>query len=374
MRELITGGNELVALAAIESGCRFFGGYPITPSSEIAHEMSVELPKIGGKFIQMEDEISGIAVALGASMTGVKAMTATSGPGISLKSEQIGYGFMAEIPLVVVDVMRGGPSTGLPTRVSQGDINQAKSPSHGDFCSVAIAVGNLQEAYTQTIRAFNLAEKYMTPIFLLLDETIGHMHGKTLIPDFKDIEPTIYNRRVFTGDSKDYQPYAVPQDEAAILNPFFKGYKYHITGLHHGGSGFPTEDEKLSQNLIDRLFNKIESHIDDIVEYEEFQLDDAEIVIIAYGSVSLSVKEAIANLRKNGIKVGLFRPITLWPSPAKQLKALGEKFKKILVIELNKGQYKQEIERIMQRDVTFLGKANGRSISPTEIITKIKEM
>ncbi len=374
MRELITGGNELVALAAIESGCRFFGGYPITPSSEIAHEMSVELPKIGGKFIQMEDEISGIAVALGASMTGVKAMTATSGPGISLKSEQIGYGFMAEIPLVVVDVMRGGPSTGLPTRVSQGDINQAKSPSHGDFCSVAIAVGNLQEADTQTIRAFNLAEKYMTPIFLLLDETIGHMHGKTLIPDFKDIEPTIYNRRVFTGDPKDYQPYAVPQDEAAILNPFFKGYKYHITGLHHGGSGFPTEDEKLSQNLIDRLFNKIESHIDDIVEYEEFQLDDAEIVIIAYGSVSLSVKEAIANLRKNGIKVGLFRPITLWPSPAKQLKALGEKFKKILVIELNKGQYKQEIERIMQRDVTFLGKANGRSISPTEIITKIKEM
>lgn len=374
MRELITGGNELVALAAIESGCRFFGGYPITPSSEIAHEMSVELPKIGGKFIQMEDEISGIAVALGASMTGVKAMTATSGPGISLKSEQIGYGFMAEIPLVVVDVMRGGPSTGLPTRVSQGDINQAKSPSHGDFCSVAIAVGNLQEAYTQTIRAFNLAEKYMTPIFLLLDETIGHMHGKTLIPDFKDIEPTIYNRRVFTGDPKDYQPYAVPQDEAAILNPFFKGYKYHITGLHHGGSGFPTEDEKLSQNLIDRLFNKIESHIDDIVEYEEFQLDDAEIVIIAYGSVSLSVKEAIANLRKNGIKVGLFRPITLWPSPAKQLKALGEKFKKILVIELNKGQYKQEIERIMQRDVTFLGKANGRSISPTEIMTKIKEM
>ncbi len=374
MRELITGGNELVALAAIESGCRFFGGYPITPSSEIAHEMSVELPKIGGKFIQMEDEISGIAVALGASMTGVKAMTATSGPGISLKSEQIGYGFMAEIPLVVVDVMRGGPSTGLPTRVSQGDINQAKSPSHGDFCSVAIAVGNLQEAYTQTIRAFNLAEKYMTPIFLLLDETIGHMHGKTLIPDFKDIEPTIYNRRVFTGDPKDYQPYAVPQDEAAILNPFFKGYKYHITGLHHGGSVFPTEDEKLSQNLIDRLFNKIESHIDDIVEYEEFQLDDAEIVIIAYGSVSLSVKEAIANLRKNGIKVGLFRPITLWPSPAKQLKALGEKFKKILVIELNKGQYKQEIERIMQRDVTFLGKANGRSISPTEIITKIKEM
>lgn len=374
MRELITGGNELVALAAIEVGCRFFGGYPITPSSEIAHEMSVELPKIGGKFIQMEDEISGIAVALGASMSGTKAMTATSGPGISLKSEQIGYAFMAEIPIVIVDVMRGGPSTGLPTRVSQGDVNQAKSPSHGDFCSIAIAVGNLEEAYTQTVRAFNLAEKYMTPVFLLLDETVGHMHGKTLIPDFNDIKPTIYNRREFKGEPKDYQPYAVPQDEAAILNPFFKGYKYHITGLHHGGSGFPTEDEKISQNLIDRLFNKIESHIDDIVEYEEYQLKDAEILIIAYGSVSLSVKEAIISLRKEGIKVGLFRPITLWPSPNKEIKALGKKFKKILIIELNKGQYKQEIERIMQKDVNFLGKANGRSVSPTEIIKTIKEM
>lgn len=374
MRELITGGNELVALAAIESGCRFFGGYPITPSSEIAHEMSVELPKIGGKFIQMEDEISGIAVSLGASMSGVKAMTATSGPGISLKSEQIGYGFMAEIPLVVVDVMRGGPSTGLPTRVSQGDVNQTKSPSHGDFCSVAIVVGNLQEAYTQTIRAFSLAEKYMTPVFLLLDETIGHMHGKTTIPDFDEIKSKIFNRKAFSGDPSEYKPYGVEQNSPAVLNPFFKGYKYHITGLHHGPTGFPTEDEKLSQNLIDRLFNKIESNVDDIVEYEEFMLEDAEIVIIAYGSVSLSVKEALKGLREQGLKVGLFRPITLWPSPAKQLKALGKKFSKILVIELNKGQYRQEIERIMQRDVTFLGKANGRTISPTEIITTIKEM
>lgn len=374
MRELITGGNELVALAAIESGCRFFGGYPITPSSEIAHEMSVELPKVGGKFIQMEDEISGIAVALGASMSGVKAMTATSGPGISLKSEQIGYGFMAEIPLVVVDVMRGGPSTGLPTRVSQGDVNQAKSPTHGDFCSITLAVGNLQEAYTQTIRAFSLAEKYMTPVFLLLDETVGHMHGKTLIPEFKDIQSLIYNREEFKGDPKDYQPYGVVQDKPAVLNPFFKGYRYHITGLHHASSGFPTEDEKLSQNLIDRLFNKIESHVDDIVEYEEYELEDAEILIIVYGSVSLAVKEAIKSLRAQGIKVGLFRPITLWPSPAKQLKELGSRFKKVLCLELNKGQYRQEIERIMQREVSFFGKANGRSISPTEIITTIREM
>lgn len=372
MRELITGGNELVALAAIESGCRFFGGYPITPSSEIAHEMSVELPKIGGKFIQMEDEISGIAVALGASMSGTKAMTATSGPGISLKAEQIGYGFMVEIPLVVVDVMRGGPSTGLPTRVSQGDINQVKNPSHGDFCSIAICVGNLQEAYTQTIRAFNLAEKYMTPVFLLLDETIGHMHGKTLIPEKSELK--VINREVFTGDPKEYKPYGVAQDKPAVLNPFFKGYRYHMTGLHHGPIGFPTEDEAMSQNLIDRLFNKIESNVDDIVEYEEYKLEDAEVLIIAYGSVSLSVKEAISQLRKDGVKVGLFRPITLWPSPAKQLRQLGKKFSKILMIELNKGQYKQEVERLMQKDIAFFGKANGRSVTPKEIISKVKEL
>lgn len=374
MRELITGGNELVALAAIESGCRFFGGYPITPSSEIAHEMSVRLPQIGGKFIQMEDEISGIAVSLGASMSGTKAMTATSGPGISLKSEQIGYAFMAEIPLVIVDVMRGGPSTGLPTRVSQGDVNQTKSPSHGDFCSIALVVGNLQEAYTETIRAFSLAEKYMTPVFLLLDETVGHMHGKAIIPELEEMKAHIVNRAVFSGEPKDYQPYNVPQDKPAILNPFFKGYKYHITGLHHGFVGFPTEDEKLSQNLIDRLFNKIESSRDDIVKFEEYELSDAEILIIAYGSVSLSVKEAINTMRKEGIKVGLFRPMTLWPSPEKQLKELGKKFSKIAMIELNKGQYRQEVERVMQKEVKFLGKANGRTISPTEIITTIKEL
>ncbi|RDU52617.1 2-oxoacid:acceptor oxidoreductase subunit alpha [Helicobacter sp. MIT 00-7814] len=372
MREVITGGNELVAQAALECGCSFFGGYPITPSSEIAHEMSVELPKRGGKFIQMEDEIAGISVALGAAMSGKKAMTATSGPGISLKAEQIGYGFMAEIPLVVVDVMRGGPSTGLPTRVSQGDINQTRNPSHGDFCSIALAVGNLNEAYTQTIRAFNLAEKYMTPVFLLLDETIGHMHARAQIPELSEIE--IINRAEFKGDPKDYKPYGVEAGKPAVLNPFFKGYRYHITGLHHGATGFPTEDEKLSQDLIDRLFAKIENNVDDIVEFEEYKLEDAEIALICYGSVSLSAKEAINSLRKNGVKIGMFRPITLWPSPQKQLQALGKKINKILVVELNKGQYLREVERILKREVAFLGKANGRSIAPSEIINKIQEL
>lgn len=372
MRDIVSEGNELVAIAAIDAGCKFFGGYPITPSSEVAHNMSVLLPKNDGVFIQMEDEIAGISVAIGASMGGAKSLTASSGPGISLKAEQIGYAFMAEIPLVIVNVMRGGPSTGLPTRVSQGDINQAKSPTHGDYQSITLCPGNLSEAYTQTIKAFNLAEELMTPVFLLLDETLGHMHGKAVLPELEDVKKTIKNRRKFEGNPQDYKPYQVPNDESAILNPFFSGYKYHITGLTHGYTGFPTEDEKLSSELIYRLFNKIESKASKIEEYEEYMLDDAEIILIAYGSVSLSAKDAINELRKNNIKIGLFRPITLWPSPEKKIAELGARFKKILVVELNLGQYVKEIERIVKKEVKFYGKANGRAISPNEIINEVK--
>jgi len=372
MREIITTGNALVARAAIECGCKFFGGYPITPSSEVAHEMSKLLPRVGGKFIQMEDEISGISVALGASMSGTKAMTASSGPGISLKSEQIGLGFIAEVPLVIVNVMRGGPSTGLPTRVAQGDIWQAKAPTHGDYQSIAVAPGTLDEIYTETVRAFNLAERFSTPVFLLLDETIGHMQGKAAIPEQNELKIT--KRREFTGDPKDYNPYEAGPDEPATLNPFFKGYHYHVTGLHHGPTGFPTEDGTLVDYNIKRLVNKITKHTDEVDNYDEFMLEDAEICIICYGSVNLAAKAAVEKLRKEGVKVGIFRPITLWPSPAKRLREIGEKFKKILVVELNLGQYLEEIQRVMLRDdLKTLLKANGRPISPAEIIAKIKE-
>ena len=367
-REIISSGNELVAHAAIDVGCKFFGGYPITPSSEVAHEMSVMLPQNNGTFIQMEDEIGGISVALGASMSGVKAMTATSGPGISLKSEQIGLGFMAEIPLVIVNVMRGGPSTGLPTRVAQGDIAQAANPTHGDYQSIALCPGSLEEAYTETLRAFNLAEKFMTPVFLLLDETLGHMHGKANVPDLSVVQESIINRKEYTGDKNSYKPYDVAEDEAAVLNPFFKGYRYHITGLHHGPTGFPTEDAVLSQKLIDRLFNKILSKKNEIIAYEEYKLEDAEILLIAYGSTARSAKEAVDRLRKEGRKVGLFRPITLWPSPKQQLAELGKRFDKVLVAELNKGQYAKEVEHSMKKDVALLAKAMVRPLSPMEII------
>ncbi len=372
-REVISTGNKLAAQAAVECGCRFFGGYPLTPSSEIAHDCSVLLPKVGGKFIQMEDEIGGISVALGASMSGVKSMTATSGPGISLKSEQIGFSFITEVPLVIVNVMRGGPSTGLPTRVSQADIGQAKYPSHGDFASIALCPGSLEEAYSETVRAFNLAEKYMTPVFLLLDETLGHMQGKATIPNVEELK--IVKREEFGGDPKDYKPYGQDMDKPAVLNPFFKGYRYHITGLHHGPTGFPTEDGEQCEFNIERLMGKINKNRENIVSYEEYKLDDAEVCIIAYGSISRGAKEAVEKLRKDGIKAGLFRPITIWPSPAEKLKEIGEKFDKIFITELNMGQYLEEIQRVTKRDdFKTLHKANGRPIAPSEMVEKVKEM
>jgi len=373
-REIISTGNDLAAIAAVDAGCMFFGGYPITPSSEVMHTISDLLPAVGGAAIQMEDEIAGVACAIGASMSGVRSMTATSGPGISLKAENLGLAQMTETPLVVVNVMRGGPSTGLPTRVSQGDVAQAKNPSHGDYKSITLCAGNLAECYTETVRAFNLADRFMQPVFVLLDETIGHMHGKAMIPTEEEVKAGIKLRKTFDGAPQDYRPYGVEQDEPAVLNPMFTGYRYHFTGLHHDSKGFPTEEIETCRKLIERLFNKIEAHQDEIDSYEEFMLDDAEFLIIAYGSVSLAAKEAIRHLRADGIKAGLFRPITLWPSPATRIKHWTDKINKVLCVELNIGQYRDEIQRASGRlDIDGLFKVNGRAISPYEIVNKVKE-
>lgn len=374
-RELISTGNELAAKAALDADVEFFGGYPITPSSEIMHVLSSALPARGHACIQMEDEISGICTALGAAMSGKRAMTASSGPGISLKAENLGVGYISEIPLVVVNVMRGGPSTGLPTRVAQGDLLQAKNPTHGDVKSITLVPGNLKECYTETIRAFNLADRFMQPVFILLDETIGHMSGKAVIPDLEEVQASKISRRKFTGDKKDYKPYGVEADQPAILNPMFEGYRYHFTGLHHGPTGHPTEDADTCDALMKRLFNKVDAHLDELELNEEYMLEDADIMIIAYGSVSLGVTEAINRLRKEGIKVGMFRPLTIWPSPAKRIKELMTKFDKVLVTELNMGQFSDEVQRVSGRsDFDTLFKVNGRPLSPLEIIEKVKGM
>ncbi len=374
-REVISSGNELAAMAAVDAGCMFFGGYPITPSSEIMHTISDLLPKVGGTAIQMEDEIGGICAAIGAAMAGVRSMTATSGPGMSLKAENLGLAQMAEVPLVVVDVMRGGPSTGLPTRVSQGDVAQAKNPSHGDYKSITLCAGNLEECYTEVVRAFNLADRFMQPVIVLTDETIGHMHGKAIIPTEEEVKANIKPRKTFDGPPEEYRPYDVPQDQPAVLNPMFKGYRYHFTGLHHDALGFPTEEIETCRKLIDRLFRKVDEHRDELEYNEEYLLDDADILIVAYGSASLAAKEAINVLREEGIKAGMFRPITLWPSPEERMFELGQKFDKVLSVELNQGQYLEEIQRAMGRkDIQKLTKTNGRPFSPADIINKVKEV
>jgi 2-oxoglutarate ferredoxin oxidoreductase subunit alpha len=377
-REVISSGNNLAAKAAVDAGCKFFGGYPITPSSEIMHTLSDLLPKAGGAAIQMEDEIAGVCSTIGAGMSGVRAMTATSGPGMSLKAENLGLAQMTEVPMVVINVMRGGPSTGLPTRVAQGDILQAKNPSHGDYKSITLCAGSLAECYTETVRAFNLADRFMQPIIVLLDETLGHMHGKAIIPDLEEVQAGIKPRKRFDGDPKDYRPYGVGEDEPAILNPMFEGYRYHFTGLHHDAKGFPTEEIETCRKLIERLDKKVEAHKDELESYEEFMTDDLgenDVLIIAYGSVSLAAKEAVRNLRKGGIKAGLFRPITIWPSPDKKIQELTNKIKNVLVVELNIRQYTEEIERVSsRRDLQGLYKVNGRPLSPYEIVSKVKEV
>ncbi len=374
-REVISTGNELAATAAIDAGCKFFGGYPLTPSSEVMHVISDLLPTIGGTAIQMEDEIAGICCVIGAAMAGDRALSATSGPGVSLKAENLGLAQMTEVPLVLINVMRGGPSTGLPTRVSQGDVLQAKNPSHGDYKSITLCAGSLAECYTETVRAFNLADRFMQPVIVLLDETIGHMHGKAIIPTSEEVKAGIVPRKSFDGPADEYFPYECEADEPAVLNPMFQGYRYHFTGLHHDKHGFPTEEIETCRKLIQRLEDKVAMHEDELESYEEFMMEDADIMIIAYGSVSLAAKETIRNLRAEGIKAGLFRPITLWPSPATKMKEYADKIKNVLVVELNIGQYHSEIQRATARlDIDGLFKVNGRAISPNEIAAKVKEL
>lgn len=366
-------GNEACVEGAIAAGMRFFAGYPITPSTEIAEISAAKLPRVGGKFIQMEDEIASISAVIGASLAGKKAMTATSGPGFSLKQESIGYAVIAEIPCVIVNVQRGGPSTGMPTSPAQGDIMQARWGTHGDHSIIALYPSTVKEVYDTTIKAFNLAEKYRTPVILLMDEVIGHMREKVVLP--REGEIKIYNRKKPTVSPEEYKPYKATGDMVPEMANIGEGYRYHVTGLVHDEFGNPTNNNVTAEELIKRLVNKIENNIDDIVEYEEYKMEDAEEVIVAYGSTARSVKSAIDILRDRGRKIGLFKPITIWPSPKKELELLGKNMKRILVVEMNMGQYLLEVERICRKytEVKGYGRVNGELISPNEIVSFVEE-
>jgi len=368
-------GNEACVEGAIAAGMKFYAGYPITPSTEIAEISAEKLPRIGGKFIQMEDEIGGIAAAIGASLAGLKSMTATSGPGFSLKQENIGYAAIAQIPLVVVNVQRGGPSTGLPTAPAQGDVMQAKWGTHGDHPVIALSPSSVKETFDITVRAFNLAEKYRTPVIILTDEVVGHMREKIEIPDPSEIE--IYDRVKPESNEESYLPYELKDGQ--IVPPmaaFGDGYRYHVTGLMYDETGFPSNSSKNAEKLLNILMSKIQNNLEDIVEYEEYMTDDAEVIVLSYGSTARSAKSAVRKLREENIKAGLFRPITIWPFSEKEVLELSKKVKAIVVAEMNLGQLVLEVERVVKDNckVSFVGKANGDIVTPVEIVNKVKEV
>ena len=366
-------GNEACVEGAIAAGMRFYAGYPITPSTEIAEISAAKLPRIGGKFLQMEDEIASMGAIIGASLTGLKSMTATSGPGFSLKQENIGYACITEIPCVIVNVQRGGPSTGLPTSPAQGDVMQARWGTHGDHPMIALTPSSVREVYDLTVRAFNLSEKYRTPVILLMDEVIAHMREKVELPNIDEIE--VYDRIKPVKGLNDYKPYGVLEGEIVPqMAPFGKGYRYHVTGLVHNEYGLPTNNSQIAKKLITRLASKIEDNVDDIVTSESYRLEDAEIAIVAYGGTARSVKSAVNLAREKNIKDGMFRPITMWPFPEKQVLELSKQVKKIIVIEMNLGQYYLEVDRIAGKhtEVTKYGRVNGELITPNEILSVIE--
>jgi 2-oxoglutarate ferredoxin oxidoreductase subunit alpha len=370
-RLLFTSGNEAVAHGALYAGCNFFGGYPITPSTEIAELMSRELPKRGGTFIQMEDEIASMASIIGASIAGAKSMTATSGPGFSLMQENLGYAAITEIPCVIADVMRGGPSTGLPTKVSQADVMQARWGTHGDHPIIVLSPDSVQECFLLTIEAFNLSEKYRTPVVLLSDETIGHMHEVIELPLPGDL-PVIAREEVAEIPPDWYKPYDFGVHNFAPLIPFGRGYRYHVTGLTHDESGFPTSRTDESEKMLTHLGTKL-LHADDVCLTESIYLEDAEVVIIAYGCTARVCKRTLYAVRQEGIRCGMLRLKTLWPLPVKAIDEVCDQADLVVVPELNMGQIGREVERVNRgrANVFPINRIDGELFNPYRVAEQI---
>ncbi len=368
-------GNEAVVEGALAAGMRFFAGYPITPSTEIAERCALRLPQLGGKFLQMEDELASMAAVIGASATGVKAMTATSGPGFSLKQENIGYAALAEIPCVIVDVQRSGPSTGLPTSPSQGDYMQARWGTHGDHPVIAISPSSVQEAYYETIRAFNLSERLRVPVILLMDEIVGHMReGIELLGEG---EAEVLDRLVKSDPEQASMPYdIVPGEFVPRITPFGQGIYYNITGLIHDNWGFPTTSPVKANRQCTRIMRKITMNEDRIERYVSDRTEDAEVCVVSFGGTARSVQAAIDEARKDEYRVGSFRPVTVWPFPEKALSEICDRVSDIIVAELNYGQMKLEVERIAagRCRVHHIGKVNGTILKPHEIYKAIQEV
>ncbi|MFW6142422.1 MAG: 2-oxoacid:acceptor oxidoreductase subunit alpha [Candidatus Saliniplasma sp.] len=366
-------GNTACAEGAIAAGCTFFAGYPITPASEILERIANRFPELHGSYLQMEDELASIAAILGASWAGRKAMTATSGPGFSLMMENYGLGLMTETPCVIVNVMRGGPSTGLPTKVAQGDVNQTRWGTHGDVGVVVYVPSSPQEMFDMTIQAFNTAEKYRLPVVVLSDEMVAHMTEKVEIPERDEIE--IVDRKKPRDPPEEFLPYSPDEDLVPPMANAGDGYSIHVTGLTHDEEGHPSVDEKTQNMLVTRLIDKIRKNADDILEYDEYKTEDAEKVIVAYGSVYRAAIEAVDMAREKGYKVGLIRPKTIWPFPEERIYGLArEGVDSFLVAEINFGQIVFEVERCTAGAAqTYLAPKMGGSIhTPEEILERVE--
>jgi 2-oxoglutarate ferredoxin oxidoreductase subunit alpha len=364
-------GNEAVAEGAIAVGCRFFGGYPITPSTEVAELMSRRLPQVGGVFIQMEDEMASLAAVIGSSIAGVKSMTATSGPGFSLMQEHIGYAYITETACVVVNVQRGGPSTGLPTKVSQSDVMQARWGPHGDYTAIVLTASSVASSYEETIRAFNLAERFRTPVVLLTDEVIGHMREKLTL-----FEPEEVVDRVLPGEPG-YVPFGGPRPDGSYpMGSYHTGVRFHVTGLTHDEMGVPSSDPAVTKQMLDRLRNKITSRLDEIVRYETVETEDANVIVVAFGIVARSAKQAVLTARSEGLKAGLIEPRTLWPFHEELFCKTVSSAKTVVVAELNMGMYVHEVERVCrgEKRVVGLSRYDSEMLTPVQILDTIREV
>ena len=368
-------GNEACAEGAIAAGVRFFAGYPITPSNEIATIMSQRLPQVGGKFIQMEDEIGSLGAAIGAALTGVKAMDATSGPGFSLKLENLGLAAMVEVPLVLINVQRVGPSIGMATSPAQGDVMQARYGSHGDYGIIVVSPSSVQEMFDLTIRAVDLSERFRVPVILLADQVVGHMRERLVLPPYEEIE-TAY-RTGPSGPPQAYLPYRGDERGVPPIARFGSPYHWYANSSSHGEDSFQaTSDYAISKKLIERLTNKIEKNKKEIIEVREEFLDDAEIAVVAYGCTARSARGAVLKAREQGIKAGFFRPIVIWPVPDEELGQVADAAHTIIVPEMNMGQYVHPVREAAcgKAEVVSLSKVGGLAISSNEILEKIQEV
>lgn len=374
-RILLLQGNQAVVEGAIAAGVKFYGGYPITPSTEIAEQLALRLPQVGGKFMQTEDEIAGLGTVIGASMAGKKAMTATSGPGFSLKQEMLGLACSAEIPCVIVNVQRVGPATGQPTSPAQGEVMQTRWGTHGDHWLITVSPSSVPECFDLTLRAVALSEKYRCPVILLMDEVIGHMREKIELPDNYDEIPQAERKRP-TCASEDYLAYGCEEgSKVPAIADFGSGYRWHVSGLVHDETGFPKGTGEATRNSQDRLRTKLEDNLDDIVQVENYRMEDAEFAVVAFGGAARTAYEAVDMARKEGLKVGFVRPITIWPFAEKQMQELAGKVKGILVHELNCGQYVLEVERAVagKVPVSLYAKYDNESATPAELLAEIKK-